>query len=182
MNLTSKALGNENLDKMEGTQSHSSMVTLRKRDPGLVDALDTDRVLVRDLAGKMWMRDGMTPMTGESEALFPVNKQGPDIAVGVHVGKDVSDDGIELMIKHAQQARKQQQHWDSNQQQSTRQAMQQQMGEREGERRREREKGGKEKRRRKVGKKERREERVKEERRKKEGRQRKKRTNRSRRT
>ena len=31
--------------------------------------VDTDRKPVRDLAGKMWMQDGVTPVIGESETL-----------------------------------------------------------------------------------------------------------------
>ena len=85
----------ELVDKAQGIEFQSSMVLLRKRDPGFVDALDTDteeqmldelhadmyaddghfvcvdtdKVLVRDLARQMWMQDGVTPVIGESETL-----------------------------------------------------------------------------------------------------------------
>ena len=90
-----------------------------------------------------WNSDDSKGLTcKDCEALFPVNKQSSDTAVGVHVGKDVFDDGIELMIEHAQQAQKQQQHRNSNQQQFTQQAMQQQIERgREGRRKREGKKG-----------------------------------------
>ena len=81
------------MGEMQGIEFQSSMVLLRMRDPGFVDALDTvtenqmldelhadlyaddghfvcvdvDRVLVRDLAGKMWMPDDVTLMIGVSQ-------------------------------------------------------------------------------------------------------------------